>query len=77
MLSDRVFFALAVLAAVLLVALAFTWPQGFGRPAPAPFGKPQVMSAAAQADLASAAKAAANKKAGITPQAKPLVVIKQ
>ncbi|HEY3813512.1 MAG TPA: hypothetical protein VGL66_09820 [Caulobacteraceae bacterium] len=77
MLSDRVFFATALLAAVVLVVLAAVWPQGFGRRAPGPFGRPEVMSAAAQADLTSAAKAAANRKAGITPQAKPPVVIKR
>ena len=54
--SDRLFFATAVLASVILIALAFVWPQGFGRPAPHPFGHPQVLSAAAQADIAQAAK---------------------
>lgn len=71
MLSDRIFFACVFAIAVGLIALAVVWPQGFGRPAPAPFGKPQVMSAAAQADLAGTTKAA--KKAGATSQAKPAV----
>lgn len=38
--SDRVFFALAALAAVALIALALVWPQGLGRPSPGPFGGP-------------------------------------
>jgi hypothetical protein len=75
MLSDRLFFAGAFLAAAVLILLAVVWPQGYGRPAPAPFGKPLVASPAGQADLASAAKAAANKKAGIKPVEKPPVVI--
>jgi hypothetical protein len=65
--SDRVFLATAVLIAAVLIVMSFVWPQGFGRPAPAPFGKPEVMSAAAQADLALAAKTAAAKKAGPKP----------
>ena len=75
MLSDRVFFATAILIALALVGLAFVWPQGYGRPSPAPFGKPLVASPAGQADLNSAAKAAANKKAGIVTKDKPPVVI--
>jgi hypothetical protein len=35
---DRVFFPLAALAALLLIALAFVWPQGLGRRSPKPFG---------------------------------------
>jgi hypothetical protein len=64
--SDRVFFSLAALAAVLLVALAAVWPQGLGARSPGPFGHPVVQTAesqrAAQA-RATAAKIAANPKA--------------
>jgi hypothetical protein len=35
---DRVFFPLTALAAILLIALAFVWPQGLGRRSPKPFG---------------------------------------
>jgi hypothetical protein len=30
------------LAAVAIVALALVWPQGTGRPSPAPFGHPAI-----------------------------------
>ncbi|HWE45606.1 MAG TPA: hypothetical protein VG407_06215 [Caulobacteraceae bacterium] len=73
--SDRVYFATALLIALALVTLSFVWPQGYGREAPGPFGKPVVASPAGQADLIAAAKAAANRKAGIAPKAKPPVVI--
>jgi hypothetical protein len=36
--SDRVFFSLAAIAAVLLIALASVYPQGIGKRSPAPFG---------------------------------------
>ena len=36
--SDRVFFSLAALAAIVLICLAFVWPQGLGRRSPKPFG---------------------------------------
>jgi hypothetical protein len=36
--SDRVFFPLAALTALLIIALAFVWPQGLGRRSPKPFG---------------------------------------
>jgi hypothetical protein len=68
--SDRVFFATLSVIAAVLIALAFVWPQGFGRRAPGALGHPEVMSAAAQADLNAAAKAAA-KKAGVALPAKP------
>jgi len=35
---DRVFFSLAALAAIVLIAVAFVWPQGLGRRSPKPFG---------------------------------------
>ncbi len=35
---DRVFYPLAALTAVLLIALASVYPQGIGRRSPGPFG---------------------------------------
>jgi hypothetical protein len=35
---DRVFYPLAVLLSLLMVALAAVWPQGHGARSPAPFG---------------------------------------
>jgi hypothetical protein len=35
---DRIFFSLAGLTALVLIALAFVWPQGLGRRSPKPFG---------------------------------------
>lgn len=36
--SDRLFYPLAVLVAVVLTALALVWPQGQGARSPKPFG---------------------------------------
>ncbi|NEX93735.1 hypothetical protein [Caulobacter sp. 17J65-9] len=38
--SDRLFYPLAALTAVLMVAIGLVWPQGFGARSPAPFGHP-------------------------------------
>ncbi len=38
--SDRVFFPLAALIALAMIALSLVWPQGLGAPSPAPFGHP-------------------------------------
>jgi hypothetical protein len=38
MMSDRVFYPLAALVAVLLIALAAVYPQGMGARSPKPFG---------------------------------------
>jgi hypothetical protein len=35
---DRVFYSLAALTAVLLIAFASVYPQGIGRRSPGPFG---------------------------------------
>lgn len=57
--SDRLFFATALVVAVLVVTLAIVWPQGYGRPSPAPFGGPVRLTDASRRDLAKeAAKAA-------------------
>jgi len=67
--SDRVFFSLAALVAVLMIALAMVWPQGLGARSPAPFGHPVVQTADAERlALAreTAAKIAANPRAAAT-----------
>ena len=46
--SDRVFFSLAALAAIAMVALAAVWPQGLGARSLGPFGHPVVETAEAQ-----------------------------
>jgi hypothetical protein len=66
--SDRVFFSLAALAALLLVALAAVAPQGLGARSPGPFGHPVVVEAPTTAERqalahATAAKIAANPRA--------------
>jgi hypothetical protein len=64
--SDRVFFSLAALVAVLMVALAAVWPQGLGARAPGPFGHPVVETPEAQRAAITretAAKIAANPRA--------------
>jgi hypothetical protein len=38
--SDRLFFPLAALIALVLIALSLAWPQGLGTPSPRPFGHP-------------------------------------
>ena len=38
--NDRIVLPLLGLVAAGLIALALVWPQGLGRPAPAPFGHP-------------------------------------
>ncbi|MBS0295026.1 MAG: hypothetical protein JSR45_01855 [Proteobacteria bacterium] len=67
--SDRLFFASAALLAVLLVGLAFVWPQGQGRRSPGPFGKPEVITDAARKDLADEAKRQAGPAKAAAPAA--------
>ena len=47
--TDRLFFPLLALAALVLIALALVWPQGMGRPSPGPFAKPAPVASHAQA----------------------------
>jgi hypothetical protein len=64
--SDRIFFSLAALAAVVIVALAAVWPQGLGARSPGPFGHPVVETPEAQHAAITrdtAAKIAANPRA--------------
>lgn len=36
--NDRAFYIASAVAAVLIIAFSLVWPQGEGRPSPAPFG---------------------------------------
>jgi hypothetical protein len=36
--SDRIFYPLMALGAVLMISLSLVWPQGGGRRSPRPFG---------------------------------------
>ncbi len=61
--SDRIFFSLAALAAVLMVALALVYPQGIGKRSPKPFGHETYYAIEARKDAAAAAAAAKAKAA--------------
>ena len=53
--SDRVFFSLAALIAILMVALALVWPQGQGARSPGPFGRPLAQPAPVRTPAAAPA----------------------
>ncbi len=36
--NDRAFYIASAVAAVLIIAFSLVWPQGEGKPSPAPFG---------------------------------------
>lgn len=36
--SDKIFYPVAALIAVVLIAVSLVWPQGMGLPSPKPFG---------------------------------------
>jgi hypothetical protein len=64
--SDRVFFSLAALLAVMLIALAAVMPQGLGARSPGPFGHPVAPTPEGQREALmreTAAKIAANPHA--------------
>ena len=46
--SDRVFFSLAALIAIAMIALALVWPQGQGARSPGPLGEPLAQPAPAR-----------------------------
>ena len=46
--SDRVFFSLVALIAVVIIGLALVWPQGWGARSPEPFGHELAQPAPAQ-----------------------------
>ena len=64
--SDKIFFSLAAVLAVLMIALAAVWPQGLGRRSPAPFGHISASEAAEKARK-PARPEATNLKPMITP----------
>jgi len=59
---DRLFFSIVTGAAVVMIALALVWPQGYGARSPGPFGHtpiqqtPEMKAAMARADAAEARK---------------------
>lgn len=57
--SDRIFFSLAALAAILMIALAAVWPQGLGARSPGPFGHTVAQPAPPPSPSAMARAAAA------------------
>lgn len=64
--SDRVFFSLAALLAVLMIALSAILPQGLGARSPGPFGHPPVQTVDTRSETLekeAAAKIAANPRA--------------
>lgn len=71
--SDRVFYPLAALAALLMIALALVWPQGFGLRSPEPFGGPVRISDTAKAEMRVEARQKAEREAAakVAPAAEP------
>ncbi len=76
---DRLFYPLALLAAVAMIALALVWPQGMGATSPAPFGHPMGPAPPPEDAKVAPAKAAlkaltappqAGTKAGAKPEPK-------
>ncbi len=59
---DRLFFSILAAAAVVTIALASVWPQGYGARSPGPFGHvpiqqtPEMRAAMARAEAAQARK---------------------
>ncbi len=41
--SDKIFYPVAALIAVALIALSLVWPQGLGKVSPKPFGHPIIL----------------------------------
>jgi hypothetical protein len=62
--DDRLFYPIAALAALALIALAAVWPQGLGARSPGPFGhtpeqqRPEVRAALEREKLKAALEAA-------------------
>jgi len=57
--SDRLFFSLTALIAILMIALAAVTPQGLGARSPGPFGRPLAQPTPDPAALTHAATALA------------------
>ena len=62
--SDRIFFSLAAVAAVAMIALATVYPQGLGKRSPKPFGHTPIYE---QQAAAAKAKPPAPPKAKHAP----------
>ncbi len=43
--TDRLWFAMAAAAALLMIGVAALWPQGLGAQSPPPFGHPPIVRA--------------------------------
>ena len=43
LLNDKIFYPAAAALALLLIVFSIIWPQGLGKPSPAPFGHAVVM----------------------------------
>jgi hypothetical protein len=75
--SDRVFFASAGLAAMLMIVLAAVWPQGYGDRSPGPFGHtplqrtPAMQAALAREAVAGRGPAQAAKTQALTAGLRP------
>ena len=69
--SDKIFFSLAAVLAVLMIALAAVWPQGLGRRSPAPFGHISASEAAEKARKAGTAKPARPEATNLKPMITP------
>jgi hypothetical protein len=41
--NDRAFYIASAVVAVLIIAFSLVWPQGLGKPSPAPFGHAVVL----------------------------------
>lgn len=70
--SDRLFYPLAALVAVAMIALGLMWPQGFGARSPAPFGHAVEVPDYVVAERKKAAEEAAKAQAAAAaPAAQP------
>lgn len=67
--KDGIFYPLAILAGLAMIALAMVWPQGLGTTSPAPFGHAMAPAPKPEPDKGAIAKAAA--KALTQPAGKP------
>lgn len=64
--KDGIFYPLAILAGLAMIALAMVWPQGLGTVSPAPFGHAMAPAPPPEPDKGAIAKAAAT---ALTPPA--------
>ena len=69
--SDRLFYTLTALAALLMIGLALVWPQGLGDRSPGPFGSTPVqrtpeMKAAMQRQAEAAQRDAERARSAVS-----------